>query len=82
VTIFDARGKLQNVAAGRIGNFDARGGFRQFSRAARVLEVIEDRLAEHVRSMPRARIRRNATPQLRASALRVRHRARYVGVSA
>ena len=60
VASFDARGNLQNVSARRIRDFDARRSFGQFPRAARILKVIEDRFAEHIRSMPRPRTPRNA----------------------
>lgn len=70
VTGFDARSNLQNVSARGIRDLDARRGFGQFPRAARILEVIEDRFAEHIRSMPRARTRRNAAPRVRSHAPR------------
>ena len=70
VASFHARSNLQNVSARRIRDFDARRSFGQFPRAARILKVIEDRFAEHIRSMPRARTRRNAAPRVRSHAPR------------
>jgi hypothetical protein len=81
--IFHASRKLHDVAASGIGHFDPRGCFGQFSRAARILEVIEHRPAEHIRSMPRAQMRRNAAPpQRRAPAIAGRRYEGYRGASA
>src|ERR1700722_15502903 len=45
---FQACGEIEDVAADRIGDVDARAGVGKFAGVARGLEMIEDHVAEHV----------------------------------
>ena len=40
-SIFDERGKAQNIAANRIRNFDRNRGRRQFAHVARIPEMLD-----------------------------------------
>ncbi len=44
--------ELQDVSADRIADFDAGGGSGEFASIARALEVVEERVAEHVGEYP------------------------------
>ena len=46
--VFDSNGKLKNVAANGIADFNGCIGVREFTGVARVAEVIEDGVAEHL----------------------------------
>jgi hypothetical protein len=49
--VIENRGELQDVAADRISDFDAGGSAGEFTRIARVLEMIEESATEHVESI-------------------------------
>ena len=49
--VIENRGELQDVAANRIADFDAGGCAGEFTRIARVLEMIEESVTEHVESI-------------------------------
>ena len=47
--VIENRSQLQDVAADRIADFDAGGCAGEFPRIARVLEMIEESVTEHMR---------------------------------
>ena len=51
---FQARGEIEDVAADWVGHVDGGGGVGKSACITRGLEVIEDGIAEHCLSIPRA----------------------------
>jgi hypothetical protein len=51
---FQSRGEIEDVAADWIGHVDRGSGVGKFSCVARRLEMVEDGVAEHCLSIPRA----------------------------